>query len=53
MTELIDSWLTTLGTAKLIDGDKVRDMLLDLRLTAAETEKEVAWLQHLTATPVN
>lgn len=53
MTELIDSYLTDVGTASLIDGDKVRDMLLDLRISAAELEKEVAWLQHSTVTPVN
>lgn len=45
----IDDWLIDIGTRSLIDGDKVRDMLLDLRLMAAETEAE--WF--LTTQPVN
>ena len=39
MLELIDRWLVDVGTQKLVDGDKVRDMLLDLRLLAARGEE--------------
>lgn len=53
MIARIDQWLTEFASQKLIDGDRVRDMLLDLRLMAADIEKEVAWLQHSTITPVN
>jgi hypothetical protein len=34
--ELIDGWLREVGTQRLVDGDKVRDMLLDLRGAAYE-----------------
>lgn len=40
MVERIDSWLREVGTQSLIDGDKVRDMLLDLRLMAAREETD-------------
>ena len=38
MLERIDAWLTDVGTQSLVDGDKVRDMLLDLRLMAMREE---------------
>lgn len=38
MLELIDLYLNDIKHLKLIDGDKVRDLLLDLRLEAYELE---------------
>lgn len=38
MLETIDRWLRDVGSQKLVDGDRVRDMLLDLRLMAAREE---------------
>lgn len=45
MTQMIDGWLVQCGTQTLIDGDKVRDMLLDLRsMCVANTLPEIVTL---------
>lgn len=45
MIERIDQWLREVGTQSLVDGDKVRDMLLDLRIMAAREETNEADLR--------
>lgn len=40
ITDMIDKFLMELGTQSLIDGDKARDQLLDLRATCARLEFE-------------